>query len=71
MNINAPTKEPVAATMRPITSGVMIPARLAAKLNMPPVRPSKPFGAMSETSVQPSAAMPCAKNASDRIPITM
>ena len=58
MKKRASTKEPVAPTIPPMTRGVMMPARLAAKLKMPPATPSSPAGAISETSVQPSAAMP-------------
>ena len=39
MNIRAPTNEPVAATMNPITGGVMIPARLTAKLSSSGILP--------------------------------
>src|SRR5690606_1971500 len=40
MNARPPKNEPVAATMRPMTIGVTMPARFVQKLKMPPVRPT-------------------------------
>ena len=42
-----------------------MPARLALKLKMPPVRPISFLGATSETTVQPRFVMPWPKNAID------
>ena len=53
-----------------MTSGVTMPARLALKLKIPPVRPISFFGAMSETTVHPRLVMPWPKNAIDMIAMT-
>ena len=53
--------------MKPITSGVTIPARFAQKLKTPPVRPISGLGATSEISVQPRLTMPWPKKAIDMI----
>lgn len=57
-NIMAPTKEPVAWTIKPMTMGVMMPAKLPMKLKTPPARPTEWAGATSPTVLQTMAAMP-------------
>src|ERR1700682_743278 len=45
--------------------GVVIPAMLPNRLNMPPFRPTIPLGEVSETTVHPSAPKPLPKKAND------
>ncbi|MNY82914.1 hypothetical protein D3C86_2253060 [compost metagenome] len=57
----AQTNDPVVVTITPMVNGVTMPAALANRLNTPPLKPSKPLGAISETIIQASADMPWAK----------
>ena len=52
MKFSAQKNDPVVARMYPMTSGVVIPARLAARLVMPQVSPMYWRGATSETTAQ-------------------
>lgn len=67
----APTNDPVALTIKPMASGVIMPDKLVAKLNSPPVIPINSFGAISEITVQPNPTIPWPKNATDRMTITI
>src|SRR5262249_29009399 len=66
----AHAKEPVFCTMIPMVIGVIIPARLLAKLMMLPLIPTSCLGAISEITTQLVDDMPCAKNENDRIKTT-
>src|SRR6185437_1373476 len=69
-NARPPTKERVLPRSTPMTAGMMMPARLAKRLNMPVVRPRRFGGARSVMSVQPRLHMPCPKNTNEKTPIT-
>src|SRR5258708_40231096 len=62
MNINADSKCP-SLTSTPITIGTAMADRLPMKLNIPPVRRIRLFGASAETNAQVIDAMPFPKNA--------
>ncbi len=56
--------------MTPIVIGVMMRARLLAKLMMLPLMPISCFGAISLIATQLVEDMPCAKNENDSTAIT-
>ncbi len=58
---SAPSKEPVACTMAPMTMGVVIDEMLPNMLNRPPDRPAISRGAVSDSTAQPSAPTPLPK----------
>ena len=62
--------DPVACTMCPMTSGVVIAAVFPNMLKRPPQRPAAFFGDASETTAQPSAPNPLPKNATHMMAMT-
>ena len=67
--IRAPLKEFVLAKIKPMTSGVTIPAIFPMVLKIPPVKPISSFGAISPTRDHVRPAKPFAKKAMDMIRI--
>ena len=53
---NAPAKEWVMPTMKPVITGAATPIRLLVKLTMPPIVPVPPRGAISDTMDEPTGA---------------